>query len=77
MPQIGERYLLFLKYDPSTEDYAVLMGYALDGDEVYRLDEVRVEDTYNPQPVRSLRTEGINESQFLARTKSAFLALEK
>ena len=77
MPQIGGRYLLFLKYDPSAEDYAVLMGYELDGDEVYRLDEVRVEDTYNPQPVRSLRREGISESQFLARTKSAFLALEK
>lgn len=76
MPQIGGRYLLFLKYDPSTEDYAVLMGYELDGDEVYRLDEVRVEDTYNPQPVRSLRREGISESQFLARTKSAFLAQE-
>jgi hypothetical protein len=77
MPQIGGRYLLFLKHDPSAEDYAVLMGYELDGDEVYRLDEVRVEDTYNPQPVRSLRREGIIESQFLARTKSAFLAQEK
>jgi hypothetical protein len=77
MPQIGGRYLLFLKYDPSTDDYAVLMGYELDGDEVYRLDEVRVEDTYNPQPVRSLRREGMSESQFLARTKSAFLAQEK
>jgi hypothetical protein len=77
MPQIGGRYLLFLKYDPSKEDYAVLMGYELDGDEVYRLDEVRVEDTYNPQPERSLRSEGITESQFLAHTKSAFLAQEK
>jgi hypothetical protein len=77
MPQIGGRYLLFLKYDPSTEDYAVLMGYELDGDEVYRLDEVRIEDTYNPQPVRSLRKVGTTESQFLARTKSAFLAQER
>jgi hypothetical protein len=77
MPQIGGRYLLFLKYDPSTKDYAVLMGYELDGDEVYRLDEVRIEDTYNPQPVRSLRREGMSESQVLARTKSAFLAQEK
>jgi hypothetical protein len=77
MPQIGGRYLLFLKYDPSTEDYAVLMGYELDGDEVYRLDEVRIEDTHNPQAVRSLRREGMSESQFLARTKSAFLAQEK
>ena len=53
------------------------MGYELDGNEVYRLDDVRFEDTYNPQPVRSLRRAGISESQFLARTKSAFLAQEK
>jgi len=74
MPQIGGRYLLFLKYDQGTEDYAVLNGYQLDGNEVYRLDDLSYHDSSYPEIVHLLRKEGMSESEFLARAKSAFLA---
>jgi hypothetical protein len=50
MPQIGGRYLLFLKYDQSTEDYSVLMGYQLDGNKVYRLDDLSWNDSTAQDP---------------------------
>jgi hypothetical protein len=74
MPRIGTRYLLFLKYDPSTEDYSILMGYELAGNEVYRLDELNVDDGNYSQVAHLLRAEGANESQFLARVRAAFVS---
>ncbi len=65
MPRIGTRYLLFLKYDPSTEDYSILMGYELAGNEVYRLDELNFKDGNNPNPAHLLRSEGANGFNFL------------
>jgi hypothetical protein len=74
MPQIGGRYLLFLKYDPSTQDYAIVMGYLLDDTEVYRLDDLSFEDSNFPQAVHLLRREGVSENEFLARAKSTFVS---
>ena len=74
MPRIGTRYLLFLKYDPNTEDYSILMGYELAGNEVYRLDEVNKKDANYSQIAHPLRAEGANESEFLARARAAFLS---
>jgi hypothetical protein len=76
MPQTGGRYLLFLKYDQSTEDYSVLMGYQLNGNEVYRLDDLDSQDSNFPQVVHLLRREGVSEDEFLARAKSTFLSHE-
>jgi hypothetical protein len=74
MPQIGGRYLLFLKYDQSTEDYSVVMGYQLSGNEVYRLDDLSSQDSNFRQVVHLLRSEGVSESEFLARAKSTFVS---
>lgn len=74
MPQIASRYLLFLKYDQATEDYAVLNGYQLAGNEVYRLDDLSWTDSNFPKLVHPLRSEGVTEDQFLARVKSALLS---
>ena len=72
--RIGTRYLLFLKYDPSTEDYSILMGYELAGNEVYRLDELNVDDGNYSQVAHLLRAEGVSEGGFLVRAKSTFVS---
>jgi hypothetical protein len=74
MPQIGSRYLLFLKYDQSTQDYSVLMGYSLNGNDVYRLDALNPQDASFPQVVHPLHSEGVSETEFLARAKSTLLS---
>ncbi len=74
MPITGGRYLLFLKYDQNTEDYAILTGYQLGGNEVYRLDSLSLEENYNPQSAHPLHREGVSESQFVDRMKSALVA---
>jgi hypothetical protein len=74
MPEIAGRYLLFLKYDQSTEDYTVLNGYQLAGNEVYRLDDLSWTDSNYPKLVHPLRSEGVTEDQFLARAKSVLLS---
>jgi hypothetical protein len=76
MPQTGSRYLLFLKYDQSTQDYSVLMGYKLDGNDVYRLDALDPQDSNFPQIVHPLKSEGVGESEFLAHAKSTLLSQE-
>jgi hypothetical protein len=70
MPQIGGRYLLFLKYDPSTEDYAILIAYQLSGNAVDRLDDLNFRESGNPQPARPLRREDVSETAFVSRMKS-------
>jgi hypothetical protein len=77
MPQIGSRYLLFLKYNQDTEDYGVLTGYQLEGNEVYGLDDLNFSDSTHERVVHPLRREGVNENQFLTRAKSAFLSRKK
>jgi hypothetical protein len=74
MPQIGSRYVLFVKYDQGTEDYAVLNGYQLAGNEVYRLDDLSWTDSRYPELVHPLRSEGVSENRFLADVKSTMLS---
>jgi hypothetical protein len=68
MPLVGKRYLLFLKYDPSTEDFHIVTGYQLDGQHTYNLD-VR-SDRYNEKLIHPLRDQGENEQQLLDRVKA-------
>ena len=74
MPRIGARYLLFLKYDTDTQDYSILMGYELAGNEVYRLDELNVDDGNHPEIAHLLRAEGVTEGEFLFHAKSTFVS---
>lgn len=39
-PNVGGRYLFFLKERPETSDYSIVTGYKLDGNDVYPLDGV-------------------------------------
>jgi hypothetical protein len=77
MPQIGGRYLFFLKYDQYTEDYAVLNGYQLYGGQVYRLDDLSWGDSNHPQTLHPLLKEELGEDQFLARARSTVLSQKK
>jgi hypothetical protein len=74
MPDVGKRYLLFLKFNKDTEDYWVLTGYQLEGNEVYRLDDLNFSESNHQGVTHPLRKEGVNEDQFLARAKSTFLS---
>lgn len=40
MPQIGQRYILFLKYNSQGDDYDILTGYKLKKGQVFPLDDV-------------------------------------
>jgi len=74
MPDVGKRYLLFLKFNKGTEDHWVLAGYQLEGNEVYRLDDLNFSESNHQEVTHPLRKEGVNEDQFLARAKSTFLS---
>jgi len=74
LPQIGGRYLLFLKYNQETEDYGILMGYQFAGSDVYRLDDLNFRDSTHEQAVHALFEEGMSADQFLSRAKSTFVS---
>jgi hypothetical protein len=74
MPHVGNRYLLFLKFNEDTEDYGVLTGYQLEGNEVYRLDDLNFSESNHQEAIHPLRKEGVSEDQFLTRVKSTFLS---
>jgi len=74
LPQIGGRYLLFLKYNQETEDYGILMGYQFAGSDVYRLDDLNFRDSTHEQAVHALFKEGMSAEQFLSRAKSTFVS---
>lgn len=71
MPHVSKRYLLFLKYSQDAQDYAVLTGYQLEGNEVYRLDDLNYAESNHENAVHSLKREGVSEEQFLARARSS------
>jgi hypothetical protein len=70
MPLVGKRYLLFLKYDPSTEDFHIVTGYQLDGQHTYNLDVHSYSDRNNAKLIHPLRDRGENEQQLLDRVKA-------
>jgi hypothetical protein len=70
MPLVGKRYLLFLKYDPSTEDFHIITGYQLDGQHTYNLDVHSRSDQIYAKLIHPLRDQGENEQQLLDRVKA-------
>ncbi|HTG27239.1 MAG TPA: hypothetical protein VK818_03360 [Methylomirabilota bacterium] len=70
MPLVGKRYLLFLKYDPSTEDFHIVTGYQLDGEHTYKLDVYSYSDRNNDKLIHPLREQGQTEGQLLDRVKA-------
>lgn len=64
MPVVGGQYLLFLKYDPSTEDYHVETGYQLQNGHAYHLDS----DT--PSNGSVLQAEPVSADEFILRAKN-------
>ena len=63
MPQVAKRYLLFLKYSQDTEDFGVLTGYQLEGNEVYRLDDLNYSESNHQKAIHPLRKEGVSEDR--------------
>jgi hypothetical protein len=70
MPLVGKRYLLFLKYDPSTEDFHIVTGYQLEGEHTYKLDVYSYSDRSNDKLIHSLREQGQSEKQLLDSMKA-------
>jgi hypothetical protein len=70
MPLVGKRYLLFLKYDPSTEDFHIVTGYQLDGEHTYKLDVYSYSDRNSDKLIYPLREQGQSEEQLLDRVKA-------
>ncbi len=72
MPLIGKRYLLFLKYSQSTEDFHVVTGYQLEGRHTYKLDELgySYSERHHETLIHPLREQGESEEQFLSRARA-------
>lgn len=76
MPLIGKRYLLFLKYDPSTDDFHILTGYQLEGQRTYALDELAssASQRHHDAFIHPLRESGHGEETLVIRTRSLDLS---
>jgi hypothetical protein len=70
MPLVGKRYLLFLKYDPSTEGFHIVTGYQLDGRHTYSLDVHAPSDRNTDKLIHPLHDQGETEQQLLERVKA-------
>ena len=73
MPLVGKRYLLFLKYNgASTEDYHLLTAYQLEGDHVYRLDDLEYAYSarHHGDLAHPLREHTSNEAQLLEQARN-------
>jgi hypothetical protein len=70
MPEIGGRYVFFLKFDPHTDDYPLVTGYQLNGTQVYRLDDMNYEDSNWRDLNHALRPETESEDQFLQHVRN-------
>jgi hypothetical protein len=72
MPLVGKRYLLFLKYDQSAEDFHIVTGHQLEGQHTYNLDELGYSSTdrHHDTLVHPLDEQGENEEQLLNRAKA-------
>jgi hypothetical protein len=60
MPQVGHRYLLFLKLTEGKQDLSILTGYELQESRVSALDTIEPYTTYN----------GSDEFSFLDRVRN-------
>lgn len=69
MPQVGCRYVLFLKHNDDGQNFSIITGYELRAGHVYALDGVK--GSYkSPQFVEYERYEGSNETLFLQELRS-------
>jgi hypothetical protein len=75
MPLVGKRYLLFLKYDQSAEDFHIVTGHQLEGRHTYNLDELGYSpsDRHHETLVHPLGEQGESEEQLLNRAKAKLL----
>jgi hypothetical protein len=73
MPLVGKRYLLFLRYSPSTEDFHIVTGHQLEGQHTYNLDELgnTHSERHHETLVHPLRDQGESEEQLLGRARAA------
>jgi hypothetical protein len=69
MPVVGGRYLLFLRYNPDTEDYQIQTAYQLQGGKVYRLDDQNYSESGHDTQ-HALRIESANSEEFLTQVRS-------
>jgi hypothetical protein len=60
MPLIGKCYLLFLRYNPNTEDYHLQTGYQIEGGHIYRLDDQNYAESNHT--IRARAAERVNTS---------------
>jgi hypothetical protein len=70
MPLVGKRYLLFLRFNPNTEDYHLQTGYQIEGGHAYRLDDQSYEESNHESEQHSLREEALSADQVLSRVRS-------
>lgn len=73
MPLVGKRYLLFLKYDQSAEDFHIVTAYQLEGQHTYLLDELGsspAERRHNAF-IHPLREHSDNEQLLLNQARNA------
>jgi hypothetical protein len=71
MPVVGGHYLLFLKYNPDTQDYHIQTGYQLQGGKVYRLDDQNYSEPESSHEVQhALRIEAANSDEFLSQVRT-------
>jgi hypothetical protein len=73
MPLVGKRYLLFLKYNPSAEDFHIVTGHQLEGQHTYSLDELGYthSERHHETLVHPLRDQGESEEHLLGRARAA------
>jgi hypothetical protein len=73
MPLIGKRYLLFLRYNPNTEDFHIVTGHQLEGQHTYSLDELGYShsERHHETLVHPLPDQGESEEHLLGRARAA------
>lgn len=76
MPVIGQRYLLFLKYNQETKNFFINTGYALEGGHIYNLDDFNTQEDKHALD-HPLRQQDLTEAQFTERIKSAIAARQE
>jgi len=66
------RYLLFLRYNPSTEDFHIITGHQLEGQHTYNLYELGSthSERHHETLVHPLRDQGESEEHLLGRARA-------
>lgn len=70
MPLVGGRYVLFLRYNPDTEDYHLQTGFQISGNHAYRLYDPQYIENHRDSKQYPLREEDSGADQVLSRIRS-------